>query len=169
MRACDDFAALLVQEADGMLDATEHVRLELHLRDCSSCRAELDTQRTVRAVLRSRAAAPVPARFEEQLAPRLTRRASWLPVLDWRRWTLALAPVPVILLVVLATGVPGAEPASSATVRWQAWEEATGPNAPVSSIVWQPGMNEESIFVAALTARPRETLQEFLRKHADQR
>ena len=169
MRSCEDVAALIVQEADGAIDRLEQPRLMAHLRECASCREELEAQRAVRDLLRSRPAAAVPHGFEHRIARRLRPERSWLPIADWRRWTLALAPLPVILLVLLLAGASVDESSASTPVRWQAWEEATGPDAPVSSIVWQPGMTDESIFVAALTARPKESLQGFLEKHANER
>ncbi|MBI1872501.1 MAG: zf-HC2 domain-containing protein [Acidobacteria bacterium] len=169
MSDCQDVAALMVQEADGTIEAAAQGRLMAHLRECSACREELEAQRAVREVLRSRPAAPVPAGFEHRVARRLRPGSSWLPIADWRRWTLALSPLPVLLLVLRLGGVSVEDSSASTPIRWQAWEEATGPDAPVSSIVWQPGMTEESIFVAALTARPRETLQDFFEKHANER
>lgn len=169
MRACQDIEPLIVREADEAIDATDRVRLMAHLRDCAACREELEAQRAVRDVLRSRPASAVPSGFEHRIARRLRPETSWLPVADWRRWTLAISPLPVILLILLGGGLSVEEPSASTPVRWQAWEEASGADAPVSSIVWQPGMSDESIFVAAVTARPRETLRDFLEKHANER
>ena len=47
----DRLAGLLIGYAGGMLDAEDHVRIERHLEQCSSCQAELAGWRAVRQVL----------------------------------------------------------------------------------------------------------------------
>lgn len=166
---CTQIESLIVREADGTIDARGHAEVSRHLSACAPCRDALAAQRAVRAVLRSRAAEEAPSGFDRRVVTRLQGETDWVPVADWRRWTLALSPLPALLLALLMSGAAGESPAASASVSWQSWDEATGPDAPVASIVWQPGMSEESIFVAALTAHPSDTLETFLEKHADER
>lgn len=169
MSECQDLAALIVREADDTIDPADRVRLTAHLRGCAACRDEVRGQRAMREILRSRPTAPAPHGFESRVLAHLQPDTSWLPITDWRRWTLALSPLPLLLLILIGSGRSIDGPSHSTPVRWQAWEEASGPDAPVASIVWQPGMSDESIFVAALTAKPRETLQDFLQKHGHER
>lgn len=172
MDGCRDIEALIVRAADDSLGAADRVRLDAHVTHCASCRDELDAQRAVRGVLRSRTDASVPLGFEHRVMRRLRDDDPlWLPLADWRRWSLALSPLPILLMVALVSGttIGGSSSEAATSVSWEASDETSGPDAPVASIVWQPGMSEESIFVAALTADPRETLQAFYEKHADER
>lgn len=172
MTNCKDIEAFLVREADESIEAADRARLTAHITQCPACRRELDAQRAVRAALQSRPDAAVPLGFDHRVLRRLRdAEPSWLPLADWRRWSLALSPLPVLLMMLLVSGVTigGASADVPAPVSWEASDEASGPDAPVASIVWQPGMSEESIFVAALTADPDDTLQAFYEKHADER
>lgn len=159
--SCGEIDRLIVREAEDRLGADERARLEAHLARCAACRAELEAQRAVRRLLRSRGAAPVPAGFEERLRARLEGLGGvWgLPALAWRRYTIGVAPVAAALVMLVVLSLSGTPSGASSL-----WEETTASGAPASAIVWESDLSDEEMFVALLRARSDETLQEFFQK-----
>ena len=114
---CQQAEPLLARAADGTLDADRGRTLARHLDGCADCREALDAQQALRDVLTGRPAAPVPLGFATRVMANLPERefasaAAWLDVLNWRAWTLRLAPLAGALIVGAALG-PG--PASVET------------------------------------------------------
>ena len=78
-------------------------------------------QRAMREVLTARPAAPVPLGFAARVMANLPERgrgaaAGWLDALNWRAWTLRLAPVAGALFVGAALGIgPSTEVAETGT------------------------------------------------------
>lgn len=140
---CELAEPLLARAADGTLDAEGSRRLARHLEGCADCREALAAQRAVRSVLAGRPAADVRPGFAARVMahlpdPERGAAAGWLDALNWRAWTLRLAPVAGALFVAAALGpgpsIEGAEPApaevSDLVTAWvseESEEEAEGP------------------------------------------
>lgn len=119
---CQQAEPLLARAADGTLDAERSTVLDRHLEGCADCRDALGAQRATRKWLAARPAAPVPPGFATRVManlPDTSRRtwerpagrepvvapAGWLEALNWRAWTLRLAPVAGALFVGAAIGL----------------------------------------------------------------
>ena len=117
MTACEEMVPLILRSAEDAIDAPGRERLATHLKDCAACREALVEQIEVRQLL---AQVPLPdvsngfaARVREQVMP----TAGWLGLLDWRTWTLGLAPVAAVLcLLAIYTGREASNAASTSTV-----------------------------------------------------
>ncbi len=84
----------------GLLDAEAQGHLERHAAACPTCRAAIEQERGLFAVVRTTVASatrPNPARLAA-LRPALTRKPAARPVLNWQR----LAPVTMLLLLILS-------------------------------------------------------------------
>ena len=134
---CLQVEPLLARAADGTLDAERAAVLAGHLEACADCRDALETQRAARALVAARPELPVPAGFAARVLAALPERhapaAGWLDALNWRAWTLRLAPVAGALFVGAALGVgPSGEAAPAGAVDFSelaaAWvaDEGTG-------------------------------------------
>lgn len=137
---CQEAEPLLARAADGMLDPDRAAALAPHLHACSDCREALDAQRAVRTLLVARPAAPVPADLRARILAGLPERragsvAGWIDVLNWRAWTLRLAPVAAALFVGAGLGMGASTDPSDAgaadyavvLTAWVADETAAGP------------------------------------------
>ena len=107
---CEQAEPLLARAADGTLDPRRLATLANHLEACPGCRAALETQRAVRAAVAARPDQPPSPGFTARVMAALPERQpaaalGWLDALDWRAWTLRLAPVTGALLVGIALGL----------------------------------------------------------------
>ena len=116
---CRQAEPLLARAADGTLDAERDAALARHLDGCVDCRDALDAQRAVQAWLAARPEAQAPLGFASRVMASLPEREAiaaigWLEALNWRAWTLRLAPVAGALFVGAALGLgPSADIAES--------------------------------------------------------
>lgn len=113
---CEQAQPLLARAADGTLDAQRLAMLMGHLEACPDCRAALEAQRAARAAVAARPDRPVSPGFSARVLAALPERQpaatalGWLDALNWRAWTLRLAPVAGALFVAAALGAgPSAE------------------------------------------------------------
>lgn len=159
---CQEAEPLLARAADGSLGTGRNPALARHLRDCAACREALAVQRAARDLLAGRPDVPVPPGFATRVMANLPQRqppaaAAWLEVLNWRAWTLRLAPVAGALFVWAALGLgPSEEIARAGAVEFSdlatAWVDdaaagddaagdAAGAGLDTASWLWQ-GENE---------------------------
>ncbi len=159
---CDESSVLLSRRADGRLTDSERRALEEHLAGCAGCRDAEAAQKQVAEVLASRPECRVAPAFAERLSERLARESGWFGLADWRWLSVRLAPLTLLLL--LAAGVvveresrqTTASASLSAAVETMATGE--GDRVPVTSIVWQPDVNADSLVLTVLTAPPDATI-----------
>ena len=106
---CDEARPFIVRDADGTVDGpTGEARdraVRLHLAACSACRDVRDAQRAVRVALAARPNRGTPPDFAARVMAKLEPTGSWLDAVDWRAWTLRLAPVATALFLVAAVGL----------------------------------------------------------------
>jgi anti-sigma factor RsiW len=100
MLTCDDAAPLIAREADHALDERDRLALHAHLSECADCRSEVEAQREVAALLRTRPVLEASPRFAAAVAARLDAEVDWFAMPEWRTWTWRLLPVAASLFVV---------------------------------------------------------------------
>jgi anti-sigma factor RsiW len=145
MLTCETTEALVVREADGLLESAERARLEAHVAACEACRTLREANLAVKGAVAARSDAPVPAGFVPRVLARLGtgRAAPWLDEVDWRRWTGWALPMAAALLLVAAaagrihsTSVSPApsssstQPASASLEPWSLSAGAEGSTVP---------------------------------------
>ena len=135
LKLCDDIDTLAMMLCDGELAAQEQRDVELHLLECSACRAHVDRERVVLGELRQRLAPPpAPALLRARIGRALdevdrARRPTW------RSWALpaAAATAAAAALAVFVLSGDGDRPAT-ATDRPRKLVASDDPRtAPVSS------------------------------------
>ena len=150
---CQEAEPLLARAADGSLGTGRNPALARHLTDCAACREALAVQRAARDLLAGRPDVPAPPGFATRVMANLPRRqppaaAAWLEVLNWRAWTLRLAPVAGALFVWAALGLgPSEEIARAGAVEFSdlatAWVDdaaagdAAGAGLDAETWLWQ--------------------------------
>jgi hypothetical protein len=146
---CPDVVKHIARLADDpeSLDAQTRAGVDLHLDDCASCRAALDTQRAVSALLKMRPPDNLSPQFASRLAARLDDASGWFGLADWQAWTLRLAPVAaaVALATYLGLGVSTETP-----VTIEEWTLGTT-EASTESLLWDASISAESVMETMLT------------------
>jgi len=148
MAVCDDMVPLVLGAAEGTLDEAARARLDAHVARCAGCRDALAGQVFVRAALGELAFAPVSPGFAARVRQRVEPRSWWLTIVNWRAWTLRLAPV-AALLCLLAWWPRGDEtttrmPLTSVVHSWAAGAESH------STLLFDPDADSSALVSAAL-------------------
>ena len=172
---CEQAEPLLARAADGALDPQGLAALTVHLSGCAECRDALDAQRAARALLAARPAVPAPAGFSARVMaalpahPPAAAGIRWRDALDWRAWTLRLAPVTGALFLGAALGLgPSVEATADGAVEFTelaaAWTTDNGEGGagsapdPVLETVtelWQDGSEvTDDVLIELLAASP---------------
>ena len=152
MLNCPDCERLLARLADdpGGIGQDDRGGLERHLASCASCRAALDDQRAVARVLGMRTPARIPAGFHARLSTQLDGDDAWLPIVNWRAWTVGLAPVAAALLLA-AWLIPAPESSSASdTVTFDAWA-ASNVQSSAAAAFLRPDTSGDSLLEVVLT------------------
>ena len=104
MFSCDDAQRLMARAADS---STGDERFDAHLASCEACRAMLDGQRQIARMLRERDAAGAVPGFASRLSARLDGESAdgFFDVIDWRTWTVGLAPMAAAFMLAAYLGV----------------------------------------------------------------
>jgi anti-sigma factor RsiW len=146
---CADIAQFIARRADDgeSIDAEVRARVDEHLAVCDSCRAALETQRNVSAVLRMRPADRVSPGFAAQLTARLDDASGWFGIADWRAWTLRLAPVAAALALATYLGLGGSTSSSTTVEEW-----TLGVNdSTTASLLLQSDVSADSVMESMVT------------------
>jgi hypothetical protein len=110
-------------------------------------KSELDDQSVVAAVLASRPRPDVPADFLSRVNARIDETAGWFGLVDFRLWTLRLAPA-AAALALIAVLWPTTASSSSASSPVSAEPSATF--SPASATDWQQDVSADALLDAAL-------------------
>lgn len=172
---CEQAEPLLARAADGTLDPRRLATLAGHLETCPDCRAALETQRAVRAAVAARTDRPPSPGFTARVLAALPERQpaaaalGWLDALNWRAWTLRLAPVAGALFVAAALGAgPSAEANTEGAVDFAelaaAWaaddggseaDRASDPGIEAVTALWQDESEvTDDVLIELLAASP---------------
>jgi anti-sigma factor RsiW len=103
MSDCRQIESLLPPFVDGHADAETRQLVEMHLRDCVSCRNRVTIERTVKTVLRARAAEitePAPPGLLTRVLASLNARVAERPNPSWAMRISASAAAAVVLIIV---------------------------------------------------------------------
>jgi len=156
---CDDARGLIARRADESGEYGSDTALDRHVLGCADCRAALEEQREVVAVLRSRPVMAVSPTFAERLAARLDEASGWFGIADWRTWTIRVAPIAAALaLIALLTSssthtpaIPTVQPSSPITI--DEWARSGLDSSRISSMLWQREVSPESLLESMVTGR----------------
>jgi len=148
---CDGARGLMTRVDDG--DASVRAALEDHLASCGTCAEAWRDQRAVREILSARPAATPSPRFMRRLDAELNALTPWWAGVDWRWWTIRLAPVAAVLLLVVG-GTIGVTSASSSV---------TGASAtPVSTALWDSSdVSSDALLLAVLSGSPDDAVTRY--------
>jgi anti-sigma factor RsiW len=160
MLDCSDCERLIARAADDPTGVAGDLRrLNAHLAACAACRSALGDQRAVATALAARPPAALPVGFHERLATRLDGEASWLPLVNWRAWTVGLAPIAAALLLVAwltpdadtsTTTSSAATAASQTAPTFDTWA-ASNVRSPAAAALLQPDITGDSLLEVVLT------------------
>ena len=152
---CDDVERAVIARAAGRLDPAGLRRLEAHLAGCAACREAAGDQDDVAAVLSARPDASPPLAFATRVMAHLDAPPTWLDVINWRRWTVRLAPVAAALLVAAGVGLRPAEAVepiefSDLVTGWVEVDDSAG--SPALRLLWQEEVTDDALLEAVLTS-----------------
>lgn len=123
--ACESMVPLILRYADGTLGGADRARLEAHAAACEGCRDAMAAQHGVSTLLSEVGMADVTPGFAARVRARVEPAGGLLDVVNWRAWSLRLAPVAGLLAVLawLPGLTQGTAPAdtSSAPAQIEAW------------------------------------------------
>ncbi len=151
---CTDAEPLIARYADdeSSLPAGARDDLAAHFAGCAACRAALEGQRDVAAILRERPIeAPRPglvARVSARIDAGGEPGDGWLGLANWRRWSAALVPLAAALLVAAYLDLARATPAAPSSTVAPTFDEWTIGDA---SAVLQPSMTGDTLIETILT------------------
>lgn len=156
---CDEVERAVMRRLAGRLDPAGAQRLETHLDGCPACREAAAGQDDVAAVLAARPDAAPTRGFAARVTAGLDGPSTWLDVIDWRRWTVRLAPAAAALAVAAAVGFGPAEAVepvefSDLVTGWAGADDASA--SPAFSLLWREEVTGDVLLEAVLTAGPDE-------------
>jgi anti-sigma factor RsiW len=129
------------------------IDLAAHLAGCPACAQEWRVQSDVHAILGSREAAQVPAGFARRLDAAIDALSPWWMQFDFRWWTLRVAPVAAVLLL-LVGGAAALSTAGSGT---------SGQTASVTTALWDANatVSNDSLLLAVLSGSPDDDVARY--------
>lgn len=147
-----------VENRDERLSATDREQLRAHLAECVACREAIAEQRVVRNMLAARVDAEPPPNFAAHVVARMARGASWSELFAWRTWTLRLAPVAAVLLVLAFAGGETSESSqpeglADLTESW-AFVELDFDSRPAFTLLGENDVSGGELLEAVLSAEP---------------
>lgn len=109
-----------------------------------------DEQDVVSTILQSMPPPDVRAGFVARVNARIDESAGWLALLDFRTWTLRLAPAAVVLALLAMFWSTPATPSTGSAATTAA---STASFSPASSTDWQKDVSGDAMLEAALSPR----------------
>lgn len=119
MTDCAELQTLMLRAVDDTLDAAGRSVLSEHVAHCDACRRTLAAQQAVRQALADLPLATVSADFASRVRERVSAR--WVDALNWRAWTLRLAPVAALFALLAILPAPGLSTAGDAGDTSSSW------------------------------------------------
>ena len=129
--------------------------LRQHLRTCRVCSSTFEEQATISYVLRTDSGVRVPSDFATRVLARIEHPACLLERMDWKPWTLRLAPVAAGLLLFARLSVQQT-PAFSLETLMDHWMDVRG-QVPATGLFWRGALGRDPLRSRYSTAirRPR--------------
>ena len=150
--ACERFVPLIVRSADGTLPPEKHAELDAHVATCEGCREVLREQSAVRQLLQAVELTPATRGFAERVRLRAVPEPGLIDLLNWRSWSLRLAPVAAVLALLAWYPASTASTVSTSDTLPGIVDEWAGTQAQVAGGVLGIGPNASSDKDALLAA-----------------
>ena len=149
--ACDEALTLMRRALGDDGDGTLPPSLAAHVGECAECAEAWQAQHAIRELLAARAPAPMPAGFAARLDAALDDLTPWWLRVDWRWWTIRLAPAAAALLLLLGGASAGLVPGAS------------GRSAPVTSALVDTtaSVSNDSLLLTVLAGSPDDAVPEY--------
>jgi hypothetical protein len=154
MATCPGFDDQLVRAAE-VAAAEIDPAFAAHLSTCGACRAALDEQRQVRAMLMARPALAASPALRVRVRDAIERERTWTGVIDFRRWTWRLVPVTAAVALLTWFGIQSTAGGSST-------ETAEPGDLPVSAVLYAADVSDASALTLVLRAHADERLASYL-------
>ena len=164
MNMSHGFEHQIAQAADDALAPERRAALDTHLATCDACRALLAEQREARAWLMRRPIVPV-RDLSADIRRTLEAERPWIDRLNinWRMWSLRVAPVAAALAVVAVMLVRSVDGSLIGTAASDAsTTAATETSASVASALWSDEVSEETLLNLFLRASPEDALSNYV-------
>jgi len=147
--SCDEAGALMRQALGD--DGAAAPSLGTHLAGCPACAEAWDAQHAVRALLASREPEALPAGFAARLEAALDDLDPWWTRVDWRWWTILVAPVAAVLLLMVGGATTFTTPTSSPAT------------SSVGTALWDgsSAVSSDSLLLAVLSGSPDDTVSRY--------
>jgi predicted anti-sigma-YlaC factor YlaD len=161
MSPCSEFADRLARAAEiAASDATDtdadiDPALAAHLQTCDRCRAALEDQRQVRAMLAARPALTASPAMRVRIRVAVERERGLIGGIDFRRWTWRLVPIAAAILLLTVFGVP--QPTGETTT-----EISESSDLPVSAVLYASDVSDASALTLMLRANADERLGNYV-------
>jgi predicted anti-sigma-YlaC factor YlaD len=154
------FEHQIAQAADDSLAPELRRDLDAHLAGCDACRGLFDAQRDARAVLMARPIVPV-RDLSASIRRTLEAERPWIDRLNinWRMWSLRVAPVAAALVVVAVLAVRTADSGTSAT---ETAAVSSDSSASVASALWSGDVSDDTLLTLFLRANPDDALANYV-------
>lgn len=154
----------IAQAADDTLTPEKRHALDAHLVICDACRTLLAAQREARAALMARPIVAV-RDLSAQIRHTLEAERSWIDRLNinWRVWSLRVAPVAAALGIVAVVLVRSVDATSVPTTVADATVTTTSDaSASVVSALWTGEVSDDALFNLFLSASPDDALSNYV-------
>lgn len=151
MAFCQSMARSILESAEGTIGLEDRERLTRHLTGCAACRAALAEQVAVKEWLMELPWPDVSPDFATRVRLRLIDTPAWLDVANWRGWTLRLAPLAALLLMLVWLPVQ-ADSTGSPTLGslLDSWWAARSSAETTASLLLDPDVDPQALVAAAL-------------------
>lgn len=154
--SCEDAERAIVRHLEGGTAPREQELLDRHLVTCAACQAALEEQRLVLDTLRRRPPVVPDGGFARRLSERLDREADagMLGLLNWRAWTVGLAPVAAALTLAAYVGVGSTQVATDADTSpvqtFEAWTTAGPAEGTAAAVLLEPSATGDALLESVL-------------------
>lgn len=159
------FEHQIAQAADNTLAPELRLALDAHVATCDACRALLAEQRDARALLMARPIVPV-RDLSAQIRATLEAERPWIDRLNinWRLWSLRVAPVAAALAIVAMVLVRSVSVEVTTTAATGADGVTTSSDAAasVASALWTGDVSDDALFSLFLSASPDDALANYV-------
>jgi hypothetical protein len=149
--------AQITHAADGSLESGDVSALDVasHIASCEACREQVDAQIVARRALVARPIAPV-RDLSAAIRAALEAERPWIERLNWRRFSLRVAPIAAALTLVALFLVRTADTTAAAV------DTASTTDHTVASALWSGEVSEDQLLSLILTASPDDSLSTYV-------
>jgi predicted anti-sigma-YlaC factor YlaD len=153
----------IVQAADNALAPDARRDVDAHLAACDTCRALFTAQREARALLMARPIVPV-RDLSAGIRRTLEAERPWIDRLNinWRVWSLRVAPIAAVLVILATVAVRNADTVTGAVTETPTVATAADPSTSVASALWTNDVSDDTLLSLFLRANPDDALSSYV-------